>query len=291
MNFYMNNKQPAPETPERESSPDISILMTAYNAESYLWEALESVSAQRTSRSWELLFVDDGSTDGTRAVAAKFQQWSGAQMQIFEHPGLGNLGISASRNLALSRARAPLLAFLDADDVWLPHHLETQVSLMDAHEEIGMAYAGAERWVHFDRPFNERQARAASWGENYLPPLVPADAAAGLLPRGLLLDWFLADESLVPCICTVMVRTAIARSVGGFCNEFRGLYDDQVFHAKVCAHFDVYANDVCVARYRQHPQSCCAKARDASPVQRAERRRWKRFLLDETLGKEDTRLT
>jgi glycosyltransferase involved in cell wall biosynthesis len=123
----MNNKQLAPETTEREPSPEISILMTAYNAESYLWEALESVSAQRTSRSWELLFVDDGSTDGTRAVAAKFQQWAGARMQILEHPGSGNLGISASRNLALSRARAPLLAFLDADDVWLPHHLKPRL--------------------------------------------------------------------------------------------------------------------------------------------------------------------
>src|ERR1700761_3560431 len=87
--------------------PEISVLMTAYNAERYLWEALKSVAEQRTSRRWELLFVDDGSTDGTHDLALKFQHWSGVAMRVLRHPGAKNCGISASRNLAMMHARGP----------------------------------------------------------------------------------------------------------------------------------------------------------------------------------------
>ena len=140
-----------------------------------------------------------------------------------------------------------------------------------------MVYAGAERWVDFSAPFNDEQSRAANWGSNYLPPLIPEGESSGLLPRGRLLRWFLEDQSLVPCICTVMLRTSVARALGGFCNAFRGLYDDQAFHAKVALGHDTYANDCCLARYRQHASSCCARARNTED-ESTERERFVSFL-------------
>ncbi len=262
----------------RGRSPEISILMTAFNSATYLAEALESILRQETSRIWELLFVDDGSSDETVAIATDYARHLPGMVRIFTHANGVNCGISASRNLALSHVRGPLITFLDSDDVWLPHQLETQASLLDRMPNVAMVYAAAERWIDFGEEFDEKVSRAANWGSNYLPPLVPLGESAGLLARGRLLQWFRDDESMVPCICTVMLRTAVARAVGGFCQDFRGLYDDQAFHAKIARAYDVYANDVCLARYRQHAASCCALAgRDPATAWR-ERERLERFL-------------
>ena len=213
--------------------PEISVLMTVYNTAGYLAEAIDSILAQRTTRAWELSIVDDGSSDGCLEIAQAYAAAHPERIHLLRHRGGGNRGISASRNLALRHAQGELLAFLDSDDVWLPHHLETLDAAMQACPEADMVYGSAERWVDFSLAFDEDFARSSEWGRNYLPPLIPRGEAAGLLPRGQLLSWFQADESLVPCICSVMVRTAAARAVGGFCNAFRGLYDDQAFHARM----------------------------------------------------------
>jgi glycosyltransferase involved in cell wall biosynthesis len=153
--------------------PDISILMTAWNTERYVGEALDSICEQKTSRPWEVLFVDDGSSDGTVSIATRHANKLGCRMRVLRHPGGVNRGISASRNLALRHARGALLAFLDSDDIWLPDHLETQAKVLECNRKVAMAYANAERWVHFSEAFDEPRARAATWGENYLPPLAP----------------------------------------------------------------------------------------------------------------------
>jgi glycosyltransferase involved in cell wall biosynthesis len=260
------------------STPKISILMSAYNSGQYLAEAIDSILQQETLFTWELLFVDDGSTDNSLHIASSYADTFPSNIRVFTHPDGRNHGISASRNLALRHAKGELLAFLDSDDVWLPHHLETQAALLESMPKVAMVYAGAERWVDFAAPFDEARARAATWGSNYLPPLVPAGEPAGLLPRGGLLQWFLKDQSLVPCICTVMLRTDVARAVGGFCDAFRGLYDDQAFHAKVALGHDIYASDCCLARYRQHALSCCARARNMQE-EVIERERFNSFLF------------
>lgn len=252
--------------------------MTALNADLYLSEAIESILQQKTSRTWELLFVDDGSTDGSLEIALEYARQFPASIHVLRHPGGVNRGISASRNLAMRHARGALLAFLDSDDVWLSHHLESQAELLDNLPAIAMVYAGAERWVHFAEPFNEASSRKATWGSNYLPPLVPEGQFTGLLPCGELLQWFCADESFVPCICTVLVRTDVARAVGGFCDAFHGLYDDQAFHAKIVLKHDVYANDLCVARYRQHAESCCGRSRKIRDGFTKDRRKFDCFL-------------
>ena len=262
----------------RERAPDISILMTAYNTARFLPEAIESILAQRTVKTWELMLVDDGSSDRTLEIAQEYAVLHPDLIRVLTHLGGGNRGISASRNLALHHAQGELLAFLDSDDVWLQDHLEIQSALLDHLPQAAMVYASAERWVDFTLPYDDAQSRAACWGSNYLPPLLPSGQPEGLLPRGSLLTWFRADESLVPCICTVVIRTAAARAVDGFCDEFRGLYDDQAFHAKVALHYDVFAHDVCTARYRQHDDSCCGRARLDTREYDRERQRFDAFL-------------
>ena len=260
--------------------PEVSVLMTVFNTEAYLAEAIESVLGQRTGRPWELIIVDDGSSDGSLRIAQQYRDRYPDRICVLQHPRGQNRGISTSRNLALRHARGELTAFLDSDDVWLPHHLETQAALLRRLPHVAMVYAGAERWVDASQPFDEQRARQGWWGGNYLPPLVPTGRRAGLLERGELLQWFLEDDSKVPCICTVLVRTAVAREAGGFCDEFRGLYDDQVFHATLSMEHGVYAHDVCVARYRQHDRSCCAVAERDGDTCTVERERFLRLLQE-----------
>src|SRR5215471_21615023 len=107
----------------------VSIVTPCFNAERFLEETLASVVAQSYSH-WELLLVNDGSRDRTAEIAV---QWASAhpdRVRYLEHEGRRNQGTSASRNLAIGHARGEYVAFLDADDVWLPRHLEMQVALL-----------------------------------------------------------------------------------------------------------------------------------------------------------------
>lgn len=263
-----------------QPAPEISVLMTVYNTEAYLREAVGSVFAQQTRRTWELILVDDGSSDGSLPLALELQAQHPDQIRVLRHPGGVNCGISKSRNLALSHARGAKIAFLDSDDVWLPVHLHTLTAILDRDPGVAGVFAEAERWFEFERPFDEAAARDAWWGSNYLPPLLPPAERAGIVPPGNLVNWFLHDESLVPCICSVMVRKEAARAVGGFVDEFHGLYDDQAFHAKLSLRYPLYAERTPVARYRKHSASCCAKGDADEVLCRTERRRFLRFLQE-----------
>ncbi len=252
--------------------------MTVYNTQAYLREAVDSVFAQRTHRTWELIVVDDGSSDGSLSLALELQALHPGRIRVLRHPGGLNCGISKSRNLALSHARGVKVAFLDSDDVWLPHHLETLAAILDREPGIAGVFGEAERWFDFAQSFDEVAARHAWWGSNYLPPLLPPGEPDGIVLPGELVECFLKDESLVPCICSVMVRREAARAVGGFADEFHGLYDDQAFHAKLSLRYHLYAERTPVARYRKHNASCCAKGAADEVVSITERRRFLRFL-------------
>lgn len=261
----------------KSDAPQVSVLMPMWNSERHLAEAIESVRSQSQQR-WELLLIDDGSRDSSLRLALHYAELDPERIRILRHPAGENRGSSASRNLGLRHARGRFLTFLDADDIWLPHCLSTQLQAMWQVPKASMIFGSAERWCHLDQPFDEARARAAWWGDNYIPPVVPAGSAAGLLPMGALLDWYLADESKVPCICSVLLRTEVARAVGGFEEQFAGLYDDQAFHAKVALAYPVAAHEACVARYRQHAGSCCAEAREDSTLQEQGRARFLSWL-------------
>jgi len=98
--------------------PLVSIVMPAYNAGKYIGRAIESVLAQ-TYDNWELIIVDDGSTDNTYEVASRYKD---PRIRILRHDK--NMGTGPSRNDALSASRGQWIAVLDADDEWLPRRLE-----------------------------------------------------------------------------------------------------------------------------------------------------------------------
>jgi glycosyltransferase involved in cell wall biosynthesis len=105
----------------------VSVVIPVYNRERYLADALESVLGQRF-RPLEIVVVDDGSTDGSAAVAARFPH---VRVLSGEHRG-----VAAARNLGLDAARGAYIAFVDSDDVWLPHKLELQMRYLHDHPDV-----------------------------------------------------------------------------------------------------------------------------------------------------------
>lgn len=115
----------------------VSVVIPSYNAAAYIVGAVESVLAQ-TFRDFEILVIDDGSTDNTKKVLEKY----GEPVQyIYKSNG----GVSSARNFGIEKARGKYIAFLDADDVWVPKKLEKQIAVLEANEKIGLCYAAAEK--------------------------------------------------------------------------------------------------------------------------------------------------
>ena len=114
------------------SSPIFSVVMPAYNAERFVGEAIESVLAQ-SMPSWELLVVDDCSTDRTLEVCRSYPD---PRIRVFSSPQ--SLNAAGARNLALEHARGEFVAFLDSDDVAVPARLERQWEFFQQNTEVGV---------------------------------------------------------------------------------------------------------------------------------------------------------
>jgi glycosyltransferase involved in cell wall biosynthesis len=121
-------------TIENGPEPLVSVVLITYNCAQYVGRAIESVLAQ-TWRRLELIVVDDGSTDTTAEIVARFDD---SRIQYVRQD---NAGIASARNHGIRRARGELLSFLDCDDWWLPQKLERQVARVIADPSVGLVYS------------------------------------------------------------------------------------------------------------------------------------------------------
>lgn len=115
------------------ANPKISVVIPAYNQAQYIGQAIQSVLAQ-TFVDWEAIIVDDGSTDNTSDCVARYAD---PRIRSLTHQ---NQERSRTRNRGIQVARGELIAFLDADDFWLPRYLEKQVNQMAAYPQAGLSY-------------------------------------------------------------------------------------------------------------------------------------------------------
>ncbi len=119
----------------------ISVIVPVYNAERFIEETIACVAAQTCSR-WELLLVDDASTDGTTAIIEKYIGDTGDQrIRLIRQPE--NLGAARARNRGLQEAAGRYIAYLDADDLWAPEKLEHELAFM-AERNAAFAFTGYE---------------------------------------------------------------------------------------------------------------------------------------------------
>jgi glycosyltransferase involved in cell wall biosynthesis len=158
-----------------EDPPLISCIVPVYDGERYLGEALDSILGQ-SYRPLEIIVVDDGSTDGTARVIAGY----GSMVRSLHQP---NAGPGAARNLGLSVAGGEFVAFLDADDLWLPEKLALQMARFRARPELDLCVTHLQNfWVPELREEEERYR-----GRRYAQPL-PGYICPTLLARRSIFD-------------------------------------------------------------------------------------------------------
>ena len=151
--------------------PLVTVVIPAFEAEALLPEALESVLAQDYERR-EVIVVDDGSTDGTPAVASRYP------VKCVRQP---NRGLAAARNAGVTAGEGSLVAFLDADDLWLPGKLSAEVAYLVAHPELGYVLSRMQRVLMPGAPWPP--GTPAEWFEEPQPGTLPS---SGLVRRSVL---------------------------------------------------------------------------------------------------------
>jgi glycosyltransferase involved in cell wall biosynthesis len=231
-----------------EMRPLVTVIMPVYNGAETLQSAVQSVLVQGYEP-MQFIAVDDGSTDASLERLASF----GSAIEVYRQ---SRKGPAEARNLALSHTRGSYVAFIDADDVWLPGKLQLQVAYLDAHPEVSAVFGRFERW------------EAGPQGDFQTPPLhgMPVDhreaptkerfrttALTGCLYADLLLD------SAVHII-TAMVRREAASAIGGF-DASLATGSDYDFWLRFSRANRMTQLDQVMAWYRIHPHSITKRPR------------------------------
>lgn len=162
-------------------APRVSVLIPTYNCGRFLGEAIDSVLAQ-TFRDLEIIVVDDGSTDDTALVAARYPQVKYIYRQ--------HCGVSPARNAAIAVATGEIVVFLDADDIWLPDKLHKQVAYLDEHPDCMLVFT-----------------KAANFYQD-------AAAESGIRQQELY------NSSLERCIITCAIRRCVFEKYGVFRTDY-----------------------------------------------------------------------
>jgi glycosyltransferase involved in cell wall biosynthesis len=213
----------------------VSVVIPVFNREKFIRQTIESVLAQ-SYRDFEIIAVDDGSRDGSRAILESFAD----SVRVLEHPGRANRGQSASINLGLRQARGELIAVLDSDDLWLPQKLAIQVAYLDSHPDVGLVYGNG--WM-----VDETGARRyAIYGPEHREL---SDASR------VLLDCYFHVPG------NALVRAEVLRKVGGFDETLRAAQDHdmaiRIAEVTRLAYIDSH-----LWCYRRHGDSISLKSAD-----------------------------
>jgi glycosyltransferase involved in cell wall biosynthesis len=227
-------------------SPLVSIITPFFNGERYLLETIESVIQQKYTN-WELILIDDGSSDNSTRVAQSYSQKFAGKIFYIQHDNHENKGASASRNLGISKSRGELLAFLDSDDVWLPEKLQRQVDLLKENPQATVVCEATKYWNSWSDPQKKDIQVKVGVEEDKL--YYPTALASKLYPLG---------SGPGFCNCALIVKKELLNKFGGFDENFVGknqLYEDQVLFVKLYLHATVYISSLCNNFYRQRPDS------------------------------------
>jgi glycosyltransferase involved in cell wall biosynthesis len=208
--------------------PLISVIINIRNGAATLREAVDSVMAQ-SFHDWELILWDDRSTDASASIAASYND---SRIRYFLSPV--DVPLGKARNDAIQHAAGEWIAFLDQDDVWMPHKLEKQIALAD--EGVGLIYG---RTVRF---YPDGWQRDYDHAHEYQP-----------LPEGDIFDLLFTRSCFIAMSSAMFRRSAIV-AIGGIPEVIR-IIPDYYLYVAVARQYRVRSVQEVVCRYRMHPDS------------------------------------
>jgi len=227
-------------------APLVSVIIPFFNIENFIKDTIESVLAQEY-KNWEIILIDDGSTDKSTAIVKDFASKYPAQIFYMEHDRHTNKAAAASRNLGLTRARGELIAFLDADDIWLPNKLKEQVAIFQKYPEVKLVCEASKYWYSWENTDVKDVVTHVGFAQDkiYYPPKLVTE----LYPLG---------KGSAPCPSGAMVAKSVFKTVIGFEESFVGKdapFEDLAFFNKIYLHERVYVSSSCNNLYRQRSNS------------------------------------
>jgi GT2 family glycosyltransferase len=208
---------------ESIAAPKVSIVIPAYNAMTYLPATLASVF-QQTFNDFEVLLVDDGSTDSLQTWVA--QTVSDRRVKLISQP---NQGLSAARNTGITHSQSEYIAFLDADDLWHPTKLAQQVQWLDDRPTIGLIYNQTAQIDSAGTPTGR---------------VLGSEIAGNILPQML-------QRNIIDCPSSVLVRRQCFDRVGLFDRTLRSVEDWDMW-IRIAAIYPFAVICQPLVYYRQH---------------------------------------
>lgn len=223
------------------SVPLVSVIIPAYNCASFIVESLESVY-QQTYTCWEIIVIDDGSTDTTRAVLEPHKE----RIRYFYQE---NQGGASARNTGLRKARGEFIAFLDNDDLWCSEKLSVQVGALEKYSECGLVGTDG-------KTFDESGILCESlFTERYRKWMIENQTQDPQLRMGWM-DRELSFQNYIQSASSVMVRKQCLDRVGEF-DPNMGIADDYDLWLRIAKVYPIILLNTCLYlwRYREGSQS------------------------------------
>ena len=229
-------------------TPEVSVIIPLYNAAAFIGRTIDSVGSQ-TFADWELIVVDDGSSDDSAAVAAE-RVAADPRMRLVRQP---NSFVCAARNNGYAHAssESEYVLFLDADDVLYPNFLETLVGYLDARPEVGTAFCSLQTIDPFDEPIYEA-GFAEDWHVRFAPTRTWFRRVAVDEPEVSLAET-VAGFHAIPS-CTLIRRAVYARSCG-WDESFRNCSEDADLVIRLALLAPVHFLPLRLVGYRRHPSN------------------------------------
>lgn len=221
------------------SAPLVSVVIAAWNAGHFLPATLQTVLNQTWER-LEIIVVDDGSTDETASLIVPFLH----RIQYKRRP---HQGLAAARNAGIGLARGEYIALLDADDLWLPEKVETQVAVALRHREAGLIVCDGEE-------FSETETLRHQLFPQFLAEEVRR-SATGEVVRDIQHEFI--ERNLVSCPSQVLIPRQVINEVGLFIDSGAQDYD---YYLRVSLLHPVVFHGQALTRWRYHPGSMSGPA-------------------------------
>ena len=219
-------------------SPLISVIIATYNSARFIAQAIKSVLSQTYSR-YEVIIIDDGSTDETKDALREF---NGAIRYLYQD----NRGPSAARNAGIRLAQGEYICFLDADDLWESNKLELQLNFLEQHSDVGLVFSDEEEISAVGEPHQSLLGRSKFYSD--LVDQQPLQDAF----RKLLIENFILTS-------TVMARKACFAEAGLFDENLR-VVEDRDLWLRIGAHFGIACLPRILGKKRAHEANISANS-------------------------------
>ncbi len=232
------------------NNPLVSVIIPFLNPGIWLAEAIESVIHQ-SYKNWEIILVDDGSVMADANTGIAYSEKFPGKIAYVEHVGHVNKGLAISRNTGIANASGELVAFLDADDCWLPQKLSNQLKIFEQHPEVQMICEASCFWY--------------TWKDaNRKDGITQIGAVPGIYdPPELMKQLYPLGKGQPPCPSGIIIKKEALQRSGGFEETFSGvyqLYEDQAFLSKVYSKEIIYISAEANNLYRKREDSMSSAA-------------------------------